>query len=140
MVQLLVRVVAIYKSNGFNFFPPKKNILFDYIFPFQQFIFNFSVVAVVSGRDVDIVRSIEVVATARNDVVTARRTDAAVGDVVRSGIVRNTTAKPSTGTVKVKTDSPKQQAAARVTLEDLKNIEELVKTVVQGDNLASAVR
>ena len=82
-----------------------------------------------SGRDVDIVRSIEVAATARNDVVTARTTDAAV----RSGTAGNNIVKASNGTVK-------QQAVLRVTFEDLKNIKELVKTVVKGDNLASAVR
>ncbi len=90
-----------------------------------------------SGRDVDIVRSMEVAATARNDVVTARTTDAAV----RSGTVGNNTAEASNGTVvKLKTDSPKQQAVLRVTFEDLKNMKELVKTVVKEDNLASAVR
>lgn len=89
-----------------------------------------------SGRDVDIVRSIEVAATAMNDVVTARTTDAAV----RSGTAGNNTVKASNGTAKLKTDSPKQQAVLRVTFEDLKNMKELVKTVVKGDNLASAVR
>jgi len=79
----------------------------------------------------------EVAATARNDVVTARTTDAAV----RSGTVGNNTAEASNGTVvKLKTDSPKQQAVLRVTFEDLKNMKELVKTVVKEDNLASAVR